>query len=90
MLSYQRRDEALTYWRSTSGFEVDVIVGNRVAIEIKSTQRVQSDDLRGLKALREEGLIPRMQVVSRDPDRRLVDGIELIPWWEWIREIESL
>ncbi len=90
MLSYQRRDETLTYWRSTSGFEVDVIVGNRAAIEIKATQRVQSQDLRGLKALREEGLIQKMMLVSRDPERRTVEGIELIPWWDWILEIEKI
>jgi predicted AAA+ superfamily ATPase len=79
-LSYARSDLSLSYWRSTSHFEVDCIVGGALAIEIKSTDFVTARDLRGLKALREEGLIPRSLVVSHDPQKRVVDGIELWPW----------
>ncbi len=79
-LSYTRSDLALSYWRSTSQFEVDCIVGNKLAIEIKSTELVNTRDLRGLKALREEGLIERYLVVSLDSERRLLDGVEIWPW----------
>jgi len=29
-------DEPLSYWRSTSGFEVDFIIGDHTAIEVKA------------------------------------------------------
>ena len=79
-LSYMRRDLPLCYWRSTSQFEVDCLVGTELAIEIKSTDLVNTRDLRGLKALREEGLIERYLVVSLDGERRRLDGVEIWPW----------
>jgi uncharacterized protein len=34
--------EKLTYWRTSSGYEVDAIIGEgRIAIEIKSTDEVK-------------------------------------------------
>jgi predicted AAA+ superfamily ATPase len=46
--------EPLAYWRSTSGFEVDFVIGDHTAIEVKATQNVSSQDLRSLLALAEE------------------------------------
>ena len=79
-LGYRRRAEALSYWRSTSGFEVDFIVGDQLALEVKATRQVSERDLRGLRALREEGLLRRYAVVSLDEVKRKVDGVEVWPW----------
>jgi len=84
-LSYRRRDHDLSYWRSTSGFEVDFVVGREAAIEVKSSDLVVEGHLRGLRALREEGLWRKYLVVSRDPARRRLDGIEILPWTEFLR-----
>ena len=36
-------EEKLSYWRTYTGVEVDIIVGDaRIAIEIKSTEEVQN------------------------------------------------
>jgi hypothetical protein len=44
----------MNYWRSTSGdFEVDCILGNDLAVEIKSTDRFQDRHLRGLQRILE-------------------------------------
>lgn len=83
-LSYVRSRAPLCYWRSLSQFEVDCIVGRDLALDIKSTDLVSERDLRGLRALRDEGLIRRYAVVSRDPHRRKVDGIEIWPWREFL------
>jgi uncharacterized protein len=79
-LGYRRRKEALCYWRSTSGFEVDLILGDQLALEVKATRQASEHDLRGLRALREEGLVKRYAVVSLDEAKRKVDGIEIWPW----------
>ena len=45
---------------------------------------VTDRDLRGLRALREEGLLARYAVVSLDPVRRTVDNIEIWPWRDFL------
>ncbi|MBF0208048.1 MAG: ATP-binding protein [Oligoflexia bacterium] len=76
ILSYGGSDEVLSYWRSKD-FEVDLIIGNKYAIEIKSTEQVQERHLKGLRALREEKQIESYHVVSRDPIRRKIDFVEV-------------
>jgi len=71
---------ALHYWRSTSGFEVDFILDDHVAIEVKAKPIVGDQDLRGLRAIREEGTISKAIVASLEPVPRRVDGIEILPW----------
>ena len=81
-LDYSDLDLPLYYWRTSSGFEVDLIVGNmQLAIECKSTRTVRSNDLKGLRALGDEHDGPRRLLVSREDRPRLTeDGIEIIPW----------
>jgi predicted AAA+ superfamily ATPase len=77
-VSYRRVRQRLQYWRSTSGFEVDLIIGHDLAIEIKSTTLVADKHLKGLRALKEEGLVKSYCAVSLDPDRRETrDGIHI-------------
>jgi predicted AAA+ superfamily ATPase len=78
-LSYHRLSEPLQYWRSTSQFEVDFIIGDRMAIEVKATDLVTEKHLKGLRALREENLISTYCVVSLDAKRRKMDG-DIIVW----------
>lgn len=70
----------LAYWRSTSDFEVDFILNDRTAIEVKAKTNVADRDLRGLRALREERLLKQYVVVSQEATPRRVDGIEILPW----------
>ncbi len=87
-LSYNRIDEDLCFWRSTSGFEVDCIVGQKLAIEIKSTKLVSKSDLKGLKALNEEKLIKKSIVISMDPTRRqITPEITVYPWQEFLTQL---
>lgn len=76
----QRIPALLCYWRSTTQYEVDLVVGTELAIEIKTTERVSDKHLKGLRALREEGLVRSFLVVSRDPVPRVMAGIEILPW----------
>jgi len=77
----------VSYWRTASGIEVDFILGNaEVAVEVKSTDRPGSDHLKGLRAWREEHPRSRCILVSRAPrSRRTEDGIEILPWQEFLR-----
>ena len=87
-LSYNRIKLPLTYWRSTTGFEVDFLVGNQLAIEVKATTRVDSRDLKGLKALQQENIFSQYMVVSLDPLARMTDeGIRILPWETFLNEL---
>jgi predicted AAA+ superfamily ATPase len=89
-LSYRRLREPLQYWRSTSQFEVDCIVGTKLAVEMKSTDLANPKHLKGLRALKEENLIDRYMLVSLDPSRRKTDdGIEIIPWQDFLGDLWS-
>jgi predicted AAA+ superfamily ATPase len=80
-LSYTRKNVRMCYWRSTSRFEVDLILDNRWGIEIKSATSIQGKHLKGVKALKEEGIIQNFAVVSCDRyERKTQDDITIFPW----------
>lgn len=79
-IDYRRPRTPLHYWRSTSGFEVDFLVGETVAVEAKATGLVQPRHLKGLKALREEGSVRRCIIVCLESRPRRLEGIDIIPW----------
>ena len=76
--------QGVSFWRSTSGFEVDFILGDHTAVELKAKEYVGAQDLRSLRALREEGLLRRYLCVSLEPRRRDVDGIAVLPYREFL------
>lgn len=88
-IEYQQLDLPLAFWRTSSGFEVDLIAGDLdLAIECKSTRDVRTADLKGLRALKEEHTPRRSLVVSRVAEpRRTDDGIEIVPWREFCRQL---
>lgn len=79
-LSYYEKREKLSYWRTANGYEVDAIIGDaRVAIEFKSSEEVQSKHTKGLKAFEEDFPDARKIIVSLDCNKRILNGIEVIP-----------
>lgn len=84
-IGYSERLSRLSYWRTTSGYEVDAVIGSaQLAIEIKSSEEVQSHHLKGLRAFSEEFPDARLIVVSLDKRPRLVNGIEIYPATEFL------
>lgn len=79
--------QPLAFWRSTSGFEVDFILGDHTAIEIKSKTTVTPADLKGLMALSEEALLKRYLCVSLEPRPRRVGPIEILPLMEFLERL---
>ncbi len=79
-LSYQRTREQLCFWRSTHGHEVDFVVGDRFAVEVKAKSRVGVRDARGLKAFQEEKAVRQYYLVSQDQVGRKSEGIDYVHW----------
>ncbi len=80
--AYREPDAPIRFWRTSTGREVDFIVGDLdLAVEVKGASRVHDADLRGLAALREEHRVRRAIVVctEREP-RRVGRDVEILPW----------
>ena len=76
--------EPLSYWRSTSGFEVDFIIGDHTAVEVKAKETIASSDLKSLNALAEENKLKRYLCVSLETRRRRVGEVTILPYLEFL------
>ena len=86
-IDYRSPRSTLRYWRSKSGFEVDFLIDDRIAIEVKASRNVHDKHTKGLRALAEEGGIERSIVVCREDRPRRVDGIDVLPWELFLDEL---
>jgi predicted AAA+ superfamily ATPase len=79
--------EPLSFWRSTSGFEVDFIIGDHTAVEVKAKVNVSPQDIKSLRALREEKQLKRFVCVCLEKRSREVDGIKILPYAEFLASL---
>ncbi len=86
-LSYQRMRDPLCFWRSKHGDEVDFIIGDQLAIEVKSSDQVKDKHLKGLTRFAEEGLCKRYILVSQDPTARKINQIETLHWQDFLKQL---
>jgi len=70
-----------------SGFEVDFILGDHTAIELKASENVGPNDLKSLKALAEERKLKRYLCVSLEARRRRVGDVIILPLHEFLKEL---
>jgi uncharacterized protein len=90
--SYRERFAEFSFWRLSTGVEVDFVVNDlECAIECKSASEVQMHHLKGLRELKAEHPELRKQiVVSREPkSRKTSDGIEILGVADFIGELWS-
>jgi len=88
-LDYNNRRESLHFWRTSTGVEVNFILDGKIGIEVKASRSVDAKDMKGLKVLADEGKMDRLIVVSRDPERRQVDNIEIWPYRSFLADLWS-
>ena len=89
--AYRNPELDIRYWRTSTGYEVDFILGDmNVAIEVKGTSRVNSTHLRAMRALMEEHAVEHAVIVSLEKEpRRLDSGIQVLPWQAFLGELWS-
>lgn len=79
--------DRLSYWRSASGFEVDFLIGDHTAVELKASAHVSPQDLRSLRALGEERVFKRLLCVSLEPRTRRVGNVTLLPLPRFLEQL---
>ncbi len=94
-IHYNRLDCQLYYWRTNHGAEVDVLLctGNRMicALEIKSSQNIARERLKGLKSFMEDNPgVPAYVLGYRQNIRQLQNDITVINWDAFILELLSI
>lgn len=77
----------ITYWRTKQGQEVDFIVDDSWAIEVKAVKKISGKHLKGLKAFSEENLQTCQFLVCQEATRRTVDGVIIYPWREFLTDL---
>jgi uncharacterized protein len=80
--AYRSPDLPINFWRSSTGQEVDFILGEKdVAIEIKASKRIHDGDHRNLTALQEDGLVKHSLIIClENQPRKLGKNIFVLPW----------
>ena len=95
-LNINRKRIDITYWRTKYGLEVDFILGNaQVAIEVKISEQVHQQDLKGLIGFCEEHPQVTPLVVSQDkrPRQLTVPGengeftVSILPWKLFLEQL---
>ncbi len=78
-LSYEKRASKLCYWRTRTKLEIDFIVGDSLAIEVKAKNNVRLQDLTGLVTIADDCPKMRRIVVCLEALPRMQEGIEFYP-----------
>ncbi|MBI4572727.1 MAG: ATP-binding protein [candidate division NC10 bacterium] len=89
--AYRNPEMDIRYWRTSTGMEVDFILGEMdVALEIKGARRVHEGDLKGLTALLTDHKVkhPLLLSLEREP-RKIGAKVRALPWAVFLRELWS-
>ena len=86
--AYKQKRKKIYFWRSVNKQEVDFIIDDEVAIEVKSCKKITPKYLSGLKFLQEENIIKTFYIISEDPINRLEDGfIHALYWKDFLKNL---
>ena len=91
-LGYHYNEHRLTYWRTYTGLEVDVVITNHasepiLAIEIKSAQEIMRKHLKGLHAFHQEYPDCPLMCVSLDKFNRESEGVQLLYIRDFLKQL---
>ena len=88
-IAYKNPDLPLTFWRTSTGREVDFILGEKdLAIEIKGSSRVHHKDASSLLALMEDGQVKKSCIVCLEEEPSFIHkNIEILPWKMFLEKL---
>lgn len=79
-----------SYWRTTAQDEVDFIINDEIAIEVKGKQVVGPSDAKALMRLKEEKKLKSYYLVYNGKSRLQFSeapGVQILPWREFLDEL---
>jgi uncharacterized protein len=86
---YSRKDFPMTFWRTASGSEVDLILGDaEVSIEIKASDHAAQARRKGLHLFCGEQPVRKSIIVSRDRfPSKVSSQITILPWQDFCGQL---
>ena len=88
---YRYPDWRLFYLRTGGGVEIDLVIDRPgmpvVLVEIKSSDRIDERDARGLAGFTGDFARPLALCISRDPARMQIDGVLCLHWRAALQEL---
>lgn len=87
-ISYNRLDESISFWRTKEQIEVDFVISDHTAIEVKAAEKVTLRDQKNLLKLSEEKAFKHLLIVSNDPiPKKLDSGIRCLPFSDFVEQL---
>jgi hypothetical protein len=86
-ISYKRLDHELCFWATYDGTEVDFVIPDILAVEVKATTTVRDRDTRSLQVLMNERPIQQRLLVSLDPTAAVHAGVRALPVTQFVKEL---
>jgi predicted AAA+ superfamily ATPase len=85
---YSKLEFPISFWRTASGSEVDLILGDaEVAIEVKASSGV-ADRTKGLHLFHEENNCRKSLIISKEPrPRKISSQITVLPWQDFCEKL---
>ncbi len=86
--AYRNPDLPIYFWRTSSGQEVDFILGEMdLALAVKASSRTHENDLHALQLLKQESRVKKRLLISLDSHPKNMNGIEVLPWKLFIQNL---
>ncbi len=85
---YSLQQTELSFWRTQAGTEVDFVIygaSRFLALEVKNGGKVSRNDLKGLKAFRDDYPESTCALLYRGRDRLMIDGILCLPCAQFLQ-----
>ena len=67
-----------------------LLLPTSLLLSLKRVKKTQERDLRGLRAFMAENIFKKFLLVSFNEFPRIMDGIEIIHWKEFLAQLKSL
>ena len=91
--AYRGSPYEMFFWRSRRGVEVDFVLYGKpgiFAIEVKNTNRIRPEDLRGLKEFRKDYPRSRAFFLYRGDEKILIDQVLCLPGETFLKKLSPL
>lgn len=78
-LSYRKDRRKFTFWRTSGGHEVDFVIGDDTAVEVKGSENISERHCKSLLYLAEEAPLKHMVIVSPVKQARTIGNVSVLP-----------
>lgn len=86
-IDYFSSDSHLSFWRIDEENEVDFIINEKIAIEVKANELIQEKNLKGLIRFSQNSKVDKKIVVSLDKNKRKMGDIVVYPYQIFLSDL---